>query len=127
MERVGKAHKSKVLDILTKSFDDNRSVNYVVRQDRNRLRRIRGLLDYSFKVCNAFGDVWMSCDEQAWALVLYPDKRRFGIKSISWDIELAISVIGLSRVGSVLEREAKIKAHHPKKPFSYLWFIGVDP
>jgi len=30
-------------------------------------------------------------------------------------------------VGKVLGRESKIKTFHPKEPFSYLWFIGVNP
>jgi ribosomal protein S18 acetylase RimI-like enzyme len=127
MKRVDANHKSLVVDILIKSFDDNKSVNYVVKQDGNRYGRIRGLMDYSFNVCNAFGDVWMSDDDQACALVLYPDKKRLTLSAIMWDAKLALSVIGLTRVGQVLSRESKIKSFHPKEPFSYLWFIGVSP
>jgi ribosomal protein S18 acetylase RimI-like enzyme len=127
MKRVGANQKSLVVDILTKSFDDNKSVNYVVKQDKKRVSRIRGLMDYSFDVCDAFGDVWMTEDEQACALVLYPDKKKSSIRSILWDVKLATSVIGLSRIGKVLGREAKINALHPKDSFSYLWFIGVAP
>lgn len=127
MKRVDTNHKSLVVDILTKSFDDNKSVNYVVKQDEKREERIRGLMDYSFDVCNAFGDVWMADDDQACALVLYPDKKRTTPDAIMWDVKLALSVIGLTRVGQVLGRESKIKAFHPKMSFSYLWFIGVRP
>lgn len=127
MKRVDSSQKSVVVEILSKSFDDNKSVNYVVKQDSNRKERIRGLMDYSFKVCDAFGDVWMSDDSVACALVLYPDKKKTSLNAISWDAKLALSVIGLDRVGKVLGRESKIKAYHPKQPFSYLWFIGVPP
>lgn len=48
----------------------------VVKQDVHRIERIRGLLEYSFDVCNAFGEVWISEDEQACALILLPDKKR---------------------------------------------------
>lgn len=125
MKRVGTNQKSIVVDILSGSFDDNKSVNYVVRQDEKRALRIRGLMDYSFDVCDAFGDIWMTEDEQACALMLYPDKKSSSIKSILWDVKLATSVIGLSRIGKVLGREAKIKTFHPKDSFAYLWFIGV--
>ena len=42
--------KELILDILCKSFDKNNSVNYVVRQDKKRKKRIRVLMDYSFEI-----------------------------------------------------------------------------
>lgn len=116
-----------VVDILSKAFDTNRSVNYVVRQDQNRQKRIRRLMSYSFNVCRAFGEVWISDDDQACALILHPDKKKTSLGSILWDIKLALSVIGLDRVGKVLKRETQIKKYHPTNTFSYLWFIGVNP
>jgi ribosomal protein S18 acetylase RimI-like enzyme len=127
MKRADEGKRSLVVDILTESFDDNKSVNYVVKRDRNRKERIHGLMNYSFDVCNAFGDVWIADDGQACALVLYPDKKHSTLSAIIWDAKLALSVIGLNRVSQVLSREAKIKSFHPKGQFSYLWFIGVAP
>jgi ribosomal protein S18 acetylase RimI-like enzyme len=127
MKKALPSQKAQVIEILTESFDQNKSVNYVVKQDESRKERIRGLMNYSYNVCNAFGEVWFSEDEQACALVLYPDKKHTTLSAVLWDIKLAVSVIGLSRVGQVLARESKIKAFHPKQPFSYLWFIGVNP
>jgi hypothetical protein len=127
VKKVDSVHKPIVLDILVKSFDSNPSVNHVVKQDHKRKQRIRALMDYSFKVCSAFGEVWMSEDEQACALVLHPDKKRFTLHAIAWDIQLCLSCIGLTRVNVVLKRETDIKAFHPTAPFSYLWFIGVNP
>lgn len=127
MRRADENQKSLVVDILTKSFDDNKSVNYVVKQDGKRLARIRGLVEYSLNVCKAFGDVWISDNESACALVVYPDKKRTSVDAIVWDIKLASTVIGLNRVGAVLSKESKIKSFHPKEPFCYLWFIGVSP
>ena len=127
MKRAGSNQKELIVDILAESFDSNKSVNYVVKQDSKRDQRIRGLMQYSYNVCNAFGEVWMSDDDQACALVLFPDKKRTTLSAILWDIELAVSVIGIERVGKVLGREAQIKSHHPKEPFAYLWFIGVKP
>jgi ribosomal protein S18 acetylase RimI-like enzyme len=127
MKRATEKDRIRVVEILSQSFENNRSVNYVVKQDANRQQRIRGLMSYSFDVCNAFGEVWMSDDEQACALILFPDKKKTTASGILWDAKLALSVIGLSRIGQVLGRESKIKAFHPKTPFAYLWFIGVSP
>lgn len=127
MKRADLNQKFLVADILSKAFDDNKSVNYVVNQDGNRHKRIRGLMEYSYNVCDAFGDVWISEDAEACALVLHPDKKRSTLNSVLWDAKLALSVIGLSRVAQVLSRESKIKSFHPKEPFNYLWFLGVRP
>lgn len=119
------ADKTIVLDILSESFDLNKSVNYVAKQDKDRLKRIRNLMDYSFEMCYLFGDIYLSEDKTGCLLVLYPDKKKTTLKTILLDLKLAISCIGLSRIAKVLERESKIKVHHPKTPISYLWFIGV--
>ena len=114
MKRADLSQKSLVTDILSKAFDDNKSVNYVVKQGVNRQKRIRGLMEYSCNVCDTFGDVWISEDAEACALVLHPDKKRTTLNSVLWDANLALSVIGLSRVAQVLSRESKIKSFHPK-------------
>ena len=127
MKKANLDQKTLVVDILSDSFDDNKSVNYVVKQDKNRKVRIRSLMAYSFNICKAFGEVWISDDELACALILHPDKKRNTLSAILWDASLAMSVIGLNRIGQVLGRETKIKTFHPKEPFNYLWFIGVRP
>jgi GNAT superfamily N-acetyltransferase len=127
MKRATNSDKAKIIEILTRSFDDNKSVNYVVKQDQNRVERIKNLMDYSFNVCNEFGEVWMSDDKQAVALILFPDKKRSSFRTLLWDLKLALSVIGIDRVSAVLKREAMIKSNHPKEPIAYLWFIGVNP
>lgn len=127
MRKATSSDKSIILDILTRSFSDNKSVNYVVKQDQNRVDRITRLMDYSFNVCNEFGEVWISDDQQACALILFPDKKRSSFRTLLWDLKLASSVIGLNRISAVLKREAMIKSNHPKEPIAYLWFIGVNP
>lgn len=119
--------KGLVVAILSKSFDTNRSVNYVVKQDAHRQARIRSLMEYSFNVCLRFGEIWISDDNLACALLLFPERKKTTVSSILWDASLAIRAIGLTRVFDVLKRESLIKRNHPGSPFIYLWFIGVDP
>ena len=35
MIKAAKSDKHLIVDILTKSFDDNKSVNYIIKQDKN--------------------------------------------------------------------------------------------
>ena len=119
--------KNLVLDLLSLSFNENQSVNYIIRQDKNAKQRIRALMDYSFEVCQEFGDVWLSENREACALVLYPHNKRTTVKSIWLDIRLIFQAIGLTNIQKALGRETKIKTLQEKVKMSYLWFIGVDP
>jgi hypothetical protein len=119
--------KELVVEILTNSFESNQSVNYIVKQDKERLSRVIYLMDYSFEVCNLFGDVFLSEDKKACALVLYPDKKKTTFKTILLDVKLILNTVGLNNIKKTLARENLIKNIQPKESMYYLWFIGVDP
>ena len=119
--------KQIVVNLLTWSFSDNQSVNYIIREDENKNTRIRALMDYSYEVCKEFGEVWLSDDAKACALVLYPQRKRTTIKSIWLDLKLIFQAIGLENIQKAFGRESKIKKQQPKINMMYLWFIGVDP
>jgi hypothetical protein len=127
MIKANYSDKSLVLDILTKSFETNKSVNYIVKQDKNRVQRVRALMDYSFETCYLFGEVFLSNNKKACALILYPDKKKTNLQSTLLDIKLILSCVGLTNVKKALTRESKIKKIQPKEPMYYIWFIGVDP
>lgn len=118
--------KQTVTDILTDSFSDNRSVNYVIPQNNKKMERIQKLMAYSFDVSFASGDVYLSDCRKACALVLYPDHRKTNLQSVWWDLKLGATVFGISRTIKVLKREKLIKKHHPSENIFYLWFIGVQ-
>jgi len=119
--------KDEVVNILSASFDDNKSVNYLIKQDGNRKERIRRLMAYSFEVCYCFGEVYLSSDNSGCALLLFPDKKKTSLKTILLDIKLIIACIGISNLAKAVNRESKVKRFHPKSPIYYLWFIGVLP
>lgn len=120
------ADKKNIIELLCKSFDTNKSVNYVVKQDRKRKKRIRVLMDYSFEACWNFGEIYLSEDKKGVVLLLFPEKKKTNAPSVIRDIKLAIHCVGISNISKVLSREAKIKKYHPKK-LIYIWYIGIDP
>jgi len=115
-----------VVNLLAESFDDNQSVNYIVKQDSKRVKRIRVLMDYSFEVCSLFGAVYLSNDKKACALILFPDQKRPTLKSILLDLKLILFCVGLSGIQKTISRESLIKKIQPKEKMYYIWFIGVD-
>jgi hypothetical protein len=126
MKKVTAIDKSVVVDLLTASFAENQSVNYIIRQNDKRSKHIRALMDYSFEICSLFGDVWLSEDRNACALVLYPQQKKTTFKVILLNIGLIFRAIGISGIQKTLDREARIKKLQPKEKMAYLWFIGVN-
>lgn len=126
MKKVGVRHKSLVVDLLCKSFKDNLSVNFILNKSGDKAKRLQHLMDYSFEVCNTFGDVFLSDDDKACALVLYPEQKRITFKSQLLDIKLIFQVIGIDNIFNVTNREKAIKSNYPNEQVYYLWFIGVS-
>lgn len=127
MIRATPNDKELVAEILIRSFVDNKSVNYIIKQDEKREQRLKHLMEYSFDVCNLFGDVFISDDRKACALVVVTDRKKVTVKSILLDIKLVLSVTGLSNINKAISRESAIQKIHPSIPLYYLWFIGVEP
>jgi len=78
MRKAKYEEKNLIIDILTQSFESNKSVNYIIPQNENRIKRIWTLMDYSFEICSLFGDVLISDDNKACWLTL--NGERLGIK-----------------------------------------------
>ncbi|MEO6894579.1 MAG: hypothetical protein ABI136_06045, partial [Ginsengibacter sp.] len=85
-----------IVEILTTSFENNSSVNYIIKQDRKRLQRIKGLMNYSFDICYHFGSVFYSEDKKGCALVLFPEQKKTGLRSVFFDIKFVITSLGFS-------------------------------
>ena len=75
MIRADYKDKELIVNILVRSFDQNKSVNYIVKQDSKRAQRIKKMMEYSFDVCYLFGVIYMSDDKLGCALIVMPDKK----------------------------------------------------
>ncbi len=127
MTKAQNTDKDIIINLLVKSFGDNKSVNYIIKQDAKREVGIKRLMEYSHEVCKMFGDVFITNDKSGCALIVMPDKKKTTLKSILLDARFAITCLGISNLKKAMSREAKIKAVHPEGLLYYLWFIGVDP
>ena len=127
MRKADKSDRRRVTDILARAFDGNKSVNYIVPQDRHRRRRILALMEYSFDLCLLKGDVWLSDEGKACALLLYPDRKVSPLHSALLNVRLILRCTGLARLRKTMARETIIRGIRPGGRICYLWFIGVDP
>ena len=119
--------KEMVIEILSSSFDDNKSVNYLIPQDSKRVQRIRELMAYSFDLCRLWGKVVISENRKACALVLFPDRKRTMIRSLLLTGRLIFKSIGFINIAKASKRENRVAANHPDIPIYHLWFLGVLP
>ena len=125
MTKATYSDKSLVVDILAKSFADNRSVNYIIKQDRKKISRLKRLMEYSFDTCFTYGEIILSDDRKGCALIIFPEKKIITFKSILSDVKLIIFCTGINNAIKAMKRESTIKKLHPKELIYYLWFIGV--
>ncbi|PHR47060.1 MAG: GNAT family N-acetyltransferase [Fluviicola sp.] len=124
---MNQSNKNDIINILTDSFQNNKSTNFVVQQDSKRAKRFRSLIEYSIFHGEKFGEVFLSEDKTSCYIILDTEKKKLTWSSLIWDLRLVLKCIGIARVIKVMKREALIKSHHPKKDFIHLWYIGVSP
>jgi hypothetical protein len=102
MIKAGRIDKSLVVQILCDAFDANKSINYIVKQDEKRKERIRILMNYSFDVSLKSGEVFLSDDKKACALILYPEKKKTTLSGFFDELNLVINCIGISSIGKLM-------------------------
>lgn len=128
MIKATKADKDRVIGILTDSFRENKSVEYIIQKSQNKEEALRELMDYSFEMCMVSGEVFLSENNLGCALILYPERKKTTLYTIWLDLKLSLKCIGIANIKNALERETKIKAIQKMEKLrtSYLWFIGVE-
>jgi ribosomal protein S18 acetylase RimI-like enzyme len=119
--------KKQVLHILTKSFGDNISTNFVIKQDQKKAKRLSVLIEYSIFYGESFGEVFLSEDKSACYIILDPTKKKLTFQTLIWDLRLVFQCIGFRNLKKVMQRESLIKKEHPKEEFTHLWYIGIEP
>ena len=127
MKIAKNSDKNKVVEILTNSFIENKSIDYIIPNDSSRVSRIRELMTYSFDMCMISGKVCLADDETGCALISFPERKKMSPSVVFLELKLILFSIGVKNISRALKREKIISSHYPKSPIYYLWFIGVHP
>jgi len=121
--------KKLVVDILTSAFipkKENNSINLVVKQDKNRIQRMRVLMGYLFDRAMLFGAVFISDNKKACLLLNYPHKEKITCQTMQLDLQLAVQCIGIERVFKVLKRQRVARRNYPKEKYIKPIIVGVE-
>ncbi len=130
MKKASFKNKEKVVAILSATFITEtfpNSINFVVKQDHKREKRIRRLMKYQVNMALTFGDIFLSDNEKSCVLFLDSERKKTNLKTLLWEIELAIWCTGFRNAFRVLKREKILAKYHPKHPFLHLWIMGTSP
>ncbi|GLU56472.1 hypothetical protein Dfri01_59330 [Dyadobacter frigoris] len=127
MREAQRSEKSKIINILTNSFLGNKSIDYLIPNDSDRIVRIEELMSYSFELCFESGKVYISDDGHGCALISFPDKKKFTVRGLIREARLVLLSLGLRNALKAMKREKAISKHYANTPIYYLWFIGVQP
>lgn len=117
MRRGTRSDKKLVVGILVTAFEslkEDNSINFIIRNDKKRLKRLYYLMNYLFERAILFGDVFINDQENACIIFNYPDQIKPSWKSFLLDLKLTFNCLGFSRVFKVLKRISISKQYFPK-------------
>lgn len=95
MKPASREDKKTIIDILSRSFDDNASINSIVRQDFKREKRIGQLMDYCFEMSMMKGEAFLNDEDNGCALILDSERKAGWWNTIVLDTKLALKSIGI--------------------------------
>jgi ribosomal protein S18 acetylase RimI-like enzyme len=120
-------HKQRVIEMLSACFDNNKTVNYIVKQDEKRSERVKELIDYSFDACVDSGQVYLSDDANAVIICSLSVNKLPILEEALLTVRFVFKVIGFDGISRILKREKYVNSFHPQdEEFIYIWFIGVE-
>ncbi len=119
--------KQRVVHIISSAFDQNPSVNQVIKSDSKRNSRIKSLAAYAYETAKVRKGVFISSDKNGVALCYRFNQKKEGLNDYLNQLKLVINSISPERVFKILKREAYVKSKRPASgDYLYFWMLGVN-
>ena len=121
-------NKNLVAEILVSAFlplKEKNAINLVVKQDEKRAERTKKLMEFLFERAYSFGKIYISNNNKACILLLFPHKEKITLKMLLLKAQLAFKCIGVTRVFKVLKRQGNVKKYYPKGNYIVPLIMGV--
>lgn len=118
----------RAVDLLSRAFEDDPFVDWVVRSDAKHDEGMRIFFDVCLRQLTLpFGEVWVTDDFGGVAMWTPPERFSLGLAEQLNFIGQAIRGMQMRHVPSRLAAFNEIERHHPQEPHYYLFFLGIDP
>lgn len=121
------ADKTKIVDIITKTFETNPGVLWMFNENDKKLsKKVRRLAEFAFEKSLARGGAYISDDENGAALC-YPANTKASLREMFFEYKFALSSIPVKNFKKVMWREKVREGIRPKDhKYLYFWFLGVQ-
>lgn len=117
-----------VIRLMTTMFADNPAILSLIAPGKDKRAGIQSLAEFAFLKCFNRNGVWISSNEKAVALCYRFNEGGFSLKEFLLELRFAIRFIGLTRLPSILAREAYRKKQRPADGnYFYFWFFAALP
>lgn len=116
-----------ILKVMARAFDADPVVNFVVKQDSRRQRRLRAFLKIFLEPCLPHGEVYVTDGLEGGAFWVPPGKRETGVLASLRLLPKVVRAAGLARVPAIVSAIDVVDKKHPHEPHFYLPMIGIDP
>ena len=125
--QANRKDKSRIIEILCLSFENDPQTNYVLGSGSNQLKKRKRLMAYAFEFSFANGKVEMSEDKKAAAIWKKSGSKKMTMYLLYESILFFFS-FGWKGLKRISDMEKKISTFYPTEGiFRYLWILGTDP
>lgn len=128
IRRITKADRKSIVGLMSRAFDDDPFINYIVKQDDRRKARMRRFMDVGLmRLTLPYGESYVTEAGDGAALWNPPGGRPHGLRA---DLSLLPTLVRVSGVGGLARSVAAFSTaekKHPTDPHYYLLAIGVEP
>lgn len=126
MRKAGYNDKSIVVNILSRSFQQDPHINWLLEQSKSR-NKLKIIMEYVFEESLGKGSVYLSDDEMATALWNSEKKEKISFRYIIRNLSFLIK-IGIKSTIRILKTDKLTYSQYPKtEKYCQLYLIGVLP
>lgn len=117
-----------IVRTLVRAFDADPFVDWLVRDDAARPRRMHRYMDTALRrVTLPHRQVWVSDDCRCAALWAPPGAWEMSLGQQLRLLPAVIEVVGATRLGSVARGLSEVEGRRPAPPWWFLALLGTDP
>lgn len=128
MKKAIKTDKALVIDILSQSFLENPTLNFMVGISKHRKKRIRAIAEYAFDYGLRREGVFLSDNNNGAAICYKFNSRKTDVSDLVLLCKMIWSGLDFHKFFDIQNHVKQIRDQRPPSgDYLYFWFFGVDP
>ena len=126
MKKAIKSDRDKVVKIISESFDGNPHINFIIKNDRKRNKRMNAMAQYAFNIGIRRDGIYLTDDEQGVAIVFRRSQFKKSLYEYWLQLCLVFKAFTVLRSSKILKLESLVERNRETGgDYLYIWFLGV--